>query len=152
MSVSTHPIIGLAFALTAACGPQSDTTSASTSDTSTTAAGTTTTGSSATSSSTADAPTTSTSTSTTGAPSTTGQATSEDANPCGCADDEVCVQSFDGQCGVALPACLPNPDGCVPGYPCAAACQPFCGGDHVDACNNSDCPGEIEGAVHCFGS
>jgi hypothetical protein len=63
----------------------------------------------------------------------------------------VCVQHFDGLCTLYAQSCEPNPDACAPGYPCAPACQPLCGGDGVDACNNSDCPDEVEGAVHCFG-
>ncbi|MCY0995178.1 hypothetical protein OV203_49080 [Nannocystis sp. ILAH1] len=133
-----------AFALTAACGPGTDGTSATTgttTDAGTTAPGTT------TGSSTAG---TTTGSSTTGTP-TTSAATTEDENPCGCADGDVCVQQFDGVCTLLSTKCLPDPGGCVPGYPCAEACQPFCEGDHKDACNNSDCPEEIEGAVHCFG-
>lgn len=137
----------VAFALTAACGPGTDGTSATTgmtTDAGTTAPGTT------TGSSTSGAPTTSAGT--TGTPSSTSEATTGDANPCGCADGEVCVQQFDGVCALLSSKCLPDPGGCVPGYPCAEACRPFCAGDHEDACNNSDCPEEIEGAVHCFGS
>jgi len=63
----------------------------------------------------------------------------------------VCVQHFDGLCTLYAQSCEPNPDACAPGYPCAPACQPLCGGDGADACNNSDCPDEVEGAVHCFG-
>ena len=138
----------VAFALTAACGPGTDGTSATigtTTDAGTTAPGTT------TGSTTTGTPTTSAGTA--GAPSTTGEATTEDENPCGCADGDVCIQQFDGVCTLLSFVCLPNPDGCVPGYPCAEACRPFCEGegDHPDACNNSDCPEEIDGAVHCFG-
>ncbi|WAS97311.1 hypothetical protein [Nannocystis punicea] len=136
----------LAFALVAACGSGPDTTSATTGSSST--ATSTTTGSS-TDESTAASTTTG---STTAAPtSTTGTATTGSGNPCGCADDEVCVQLFDGLCSNYATSCEPNPNGCVAGYPCAEACQPLCGGNTPDACNGGDCPDEVDGAVHCFG-
>ncbi|WP_434416899.1 hypothetical protein [Nannocystis pusilla] len=145
----------LSFALTAACGPGTDGTSATigtTTDAGTTAPGTT------TGSSTSGTPTTSstsgtttTSAGTTEALTSTSEATTEDENPCGCANGDVCIQSFDGICTLLQWTCLPNPDGCVPGYPCSEACRAFCNGDSQDACNNSDCPDDIEGAVQCYG-
>jgi len=144
------PLLGLLLA----CGPEGDTTA-------TTAGEATSTGEPGTG--TVATPTTGTgtgtegpgpTTSTTGAPDSTGgdPDTEGPLTACVCPADSICVQFFDGTCGVTSQRCVPNPAGCVAGYPCAAACQPLCGGEGPDSCNNSDCPGEIDGAVHCFGS
>ena len=82
----------------------------------------------------------------------TGQQPSEYEVFCAsCAPGELCVQHFDGPCGVSRMECRPAIAGCT-GERCNDVCdEEVCKrGDDVGTCWNGGCPDEVEDAVRCY--
>ncbi len=77
----------------------------------------------------------------------------EDLGLCGaCGDGEVCVQFFDGPCGVFRTECQARVATCT-GTACTDACdQAHCKGlDANLTCHSGGCPDENPAAIHCYG-
>ena len=72
-----------------------------------------------------------------------------------CGTDQICVQTFDGTCGELGLACQDRDPTCATG----TACTPDCDLHHCQAsgdagiftCSAAGCPGEVAGALHCYG-
>lgn len=73
-----------------------------------------------------------------------------DPDPClACTSDQICVQSYDGTCGVPFTACVDPPVEC-PEAVCNPACDDaLCGG--ITTCAAAPCGTESPIAFGCYG-
>lgn len=71
-----------------------------------------------------------------------------------CTAEQVCVQVFNGTCGQISLACEPRNAACV-GNACTPGCMQWQCNDGDDPpffrCDVGGCPGEVPGALHCYG-
>ena len=75
---------------------------------------------------------------------------------CGaCTADQVCVQYFDGTCGIFRTACEPRVAECPSGTSCTDGCNQFQCNRSADppflTCHSGGCAGERPDALHCYG-
>lgn len=78
------------------------------------------------------------------------------ADVCGtCTADQVCVQYFNGTCGIFRTACEPRVAECPSGTSCTDGCNQFqCNRDSDPpflTCHSGGCAGERPDALHCYG-
>ncbi len=71
-----------------------------------------------------------------------------------CGVDQLCVQFFDGVCGELRVECQDRAAACT-GTDCNACDLPHCrqdpNGPITFTCQAAGCPGELQGALHCYG-
>lgn len=73
----------------------------------------------------------------------------------GCTADQICVQVLDGTCGQLRLACEARHPACAEGTACTAGCMQWQCNDGGDPpflrCDVGGCPGEVPGALRCYG-
>lgn len=74
------------------------------------------------------------------------------ADPCAaCTTDEICVQRFDGTCGIRFHECVERTVAC-PDNVCSEDCEDaYCGADTYQCMNRPPCGTESPGAFTCYG-
>jgi hypothetical protein len=72
-----------------------------------------------------------------------------------CTADQICVQYFNGTCGIFRQECAPRVPECPTGTSCTEGCNRYqCNRDFDPpflTCHSGGCPGELPDALHCYG-